>query len=345
MPPLALRPIMARRIVLGFRRPAPPGACLLPGARHNSAPAWMAEQKRRFEEEQRRRQRRKQVAEDDEAADQKNNARMEEELATLEPLSTALPVTEADGWYVYDDHDAFPGVEVERWDPSTEETGGGFRKLEEAKYHCEKMGYGGFVQRWHCFFHFRAASPRALTLRRQPCKKDDEGMHVLYVRPQMDGTPALDEATAKALEEAKARGEEPQRKEFEPPEPPSPFEDEEFDFKDGQWNPDDLPPDAQGAAEGASASTPAPAAAAAVEPVQEEEDEVLAGGLRRGDRVTTKADVCVGGRVAVLQGGSGTVEGPAPRSPTERVRVRFDARQDGSEKGINVLPREVTRVQ
>jgi len=69
------------------------------------------------------------------------------------------------------------------------------------------------------------------------------------------------------------------------------------------------------------------------------------GGLRKSQAIRARRDILVQGKVMVVQGMKGTVEGPSHRHPLERVNVLFAQRRDGKLRTINVLPDEIEPVK
>ena len=176
-----------------------------------STPAWAEESRRKHAEELRRREARKRLIAE-ETADNKPAEEEEDDddCHHVANPSDALPVVQSDGWLLFQNHDAYSASTVESWSPAEDEVGGaGLRSLEQAKFHCEKMGYGGFVQRFSLMYHFRAHTPRRLVAAREHCAKQDTGMLHLYVNPNVNNVKTLHGNLLQRYNDAVENGETP----------------------------------------------------------------------------------------------------------------------------------------
>ena len=196
--------------------PSPASSPLTRTRRHASEPAWAAAAREKYEEEQRRKAARKAAAAREreaeaaaEAAELGDDA-LAADVVSGSDASDALPVVEADGWLLFQNHDSFPRDVVEQWSPAAESVAGaGLRSEEEAKFYCEKMGYGGFIKKWSMLYFFKQHHPRRLVAARQLCEKADKGMYDLFVAPSLGGLPTLHGELRARYEAAVERGETP----------------------------------------------------------------------------------------------------------------------------------------
>ncbi|KAJ9438813.1 hypothetical protein DIPPA_22829 [Diplonema papillatum] len=187
---------------------------LLPAAfpaqlRFCSEPAWAAESRRRAEEEVRRREKRKAAAEVVDLTTDNT-----EEGIDVHPEAARLPVVEEDGWLLFQDHDSFPHEVAEEWNPTHNTSDPPLRAVEEAKFHCEKNQYGGFIQKWSLIYFFKQHPPKRLLAGRRPCAKDDVGVFDLHINPVFDGVSTMSPAMRKELDDAIANGTAPVKKDI-----------------------------------------------------------------------------------------------------------------------------------
>ena len=200
----------------GFRQP-----------RLNSEPAWAAEARQKYEEEQRRKQARK--AQIETVKEDYTNL---DGIEDFEGTSDALPVVDKDGWLIFQNLDTFSSDIAEVWNPTESETAG-IRTVEEAKFHCEKMNYGGFTQKWQLIYMFKGNHPRRLVAGRTECTSDNKGLFNLYIRPEVEGVVTLEGELKVRLDTAIKEGN-------------APTLDNSLDqLEDDDWKADDVPLDTE----------------------------------------------------------------------------------------------------
>eukprot|EP00754_Rhynchopus_humris_P044798 Rhum_TRINITY_DN4408_c0_g1::Rhum_TRINITY_DN4408_c0_g1_i1::g.14285::m.14285 len=349
----------------------------------SSEPAWAAAAREKYEEEQRRKAARKAAAAREREAEAAAEAAelgddvLAADVVSGAAASDALPVVEADGWLLFQNHDSFPRDVAEQWSPAAESVAGaGLRSEEEAKYHCEKMGYGGFIKKWSMLYFFKQHHPRRLVAARQLCEKADKGMYDLFVAPGLGGLPTLHGELKARYEAAVERGETPVKMDMADMVPD--LDDEGLD--DGIDGLDGIDGIGDSGSEGGSplfagkedenAGVHEPATASEV-PVsadgestkgerplfggKEDEDEWVrepfvvsqkqheADAWAPEDTVVARRDIKVGGVVAVSAGTEGRVVGPATSGKPNRVEVSFSQRADGRTKSMNVPNKELAR--
>eukprot|EP00755_Sulcionema_specki_P010649 Sspe_Gene.7036::Locus_2372_Transcript_1_2_Confidence_0.667_Length_1364::g.7036::m.7036 len=321
---------LPRRLGLFLTRPSPVvhGAC----RKCSDEPAWVEEQRRKYLQEEARRKARKAAAAEEERLLREE---LKGDLSSLDDedvpvnVSDDLPVVEKDGWLVWEDHTSYPDTFAEKEF---------FASEEEAKYYCIKKGYGGFVQRMRFMYYFRPQHPCKLVRRRERTKKDD--MEALFVRPEQDGTPAMDSALQNRLQEAVANGTAPERK--DPVAEDWRDEDDDLLMDDGD---DDGVEQHKKRDKGGEYEEEYPDVLEEVDP-DDHHWEPKAPRAREVDDAeycVAVDDITINGKLAVEGGTRGKII--SSEGTSERVRVEFEERADGRDGPIDVYEEQLTRLE